>query len=330
MAVGTGILREQNNHKILKLLVRFSEITKKELAVLSCLSVATVGTILNDFVIKKVIIEKETVYSKLGRPTKVYSLNPDYFHAMCLAFIKKNNNNYLIIKVIDGLAACKYIEEIELKEVNTSVVLAIIKKYLILYPKIKIIGLGVPAIVSDQQIIESDIIELIGIDLKYEIEREVAMPIILKNDINYTVYGFYCSMVTKKDLCYMTFPKNCGPGCGTVINGTLLEGHNTIAGEILYLPFFNYLKQKEIRNFIYNEDDIALSICCVASIINPALIVLTGEGILNKDIVKIKHKCLEYLPQEFMPEIVVNNDYEKDYLQGIEKIVIETYMQTIA
>lgn len=56
---------------------------------------------------------------------------------MCLAFIKKNNNNYLIIKVIDGLAACKYIEEIELKEVNTSVVLAIIKKYLILYPKLR-------------------------------------------------------------------------------------------------------------------------------------------------------------------------------------------------
>lgn len=48
------------------------------------------------------------------------------------------------------------------------------------------------------------------------------MPTIKKNDINYTVCGFYCSMVTKMDLCFMTFPKNYGPGCGTVINGTLL------------------------------------------------------------------------------------------------------------
>lgn len=69
-----------------------------------------------------------------------------------------------------------------------------------------------------------------------------------------------------------------------------------------------------MHNFIYNEDDIVLSLCCVASIINPALIVCTGEGILNKDVEKIKHKCLEYVPQESRLEIVVKNDYEKDYL----------------
>lgn len=62
MAIGPGVLREQNNHKILNPLLRFSEITKKELAVLSYLSVATVGTILNDFVFKKVIIEKNSLF----------------------------------------------------------------------------------------------------------------------------------------------------------------------------------------------------------------------------------------------------------------------------
>lgn len=37
----------------------------------------------------------------------------------------------------------------------------------------------------------------------------------------------------------MTFPLNSGPGCGSVINGKLIEGENSIAGEILYLPFLN-------------------------------------------------------------------------------------------
>lgn len=47
--IGTGKLRDLNDQIILKLLLRHQEVTKKELANYSRLTVATVGTILNDF-----------------------------------------------------------------------------------------------------------------------------------------------------------------------------------------------------------------------------------------------------------------------------------------
>ena len=70
--------------------------------------------------------------------------------------------------------------------------------------------------------------------------------------MNYTAYGCYLHN-NKKDLCYVTFPLNSGPGCGSVINGKLIEGENSIAGEILYLPFFKYLNKNSYALIIHQK-----------------------------------------------------------------------------
>ena len=75
--IGTGKLRDLNDQIILKLLLRHQEVTKKELANYSRLTVATVGTILNDFLDNGTVVEKEIIYLKKGRPTKKYGFNPD-------------------------------------------------------------------------------------------------------------------------------------------------------------------------------------------------------------------------------------------------------------
>ena len=113
---------------------------------------------------------------------------------------------------------------------------------------------------------------------------------------------------------------------GSVINGKLIEGENSIAGEILYLPFFKYLKQEQLC-FDYSPEDVALSLCCVASIINPSIVILTGEAIEADDILKIKKICLEYLPSEFMPELTYCANYENDYLLGIQEVIRESFIK---
>ena len=60
--IGTGKLRDLNDQIILKLLLRHQEVTKKELANYSRLTVATVGTILNDFLDNGTVVEKEIIY----------------------------------------------------------------------------------------------------------------------------------------------------------------------------------------------------------------------------------------------------------------------------
>ena len=84
--------------------------------------------------------------------------------------------------------------------------------------------------------------ELKGWHFKQELEKEISCPIIIKNDRNYTAYGYYATHHLQEDVCFLTYPKDSGPGCGSVINGQLLEGRNEVAGEILYLPFFHFFE----------------------------------------------------------------------------------------
>ena len=62
--IGTGKLRDLNDQIILKLLLRHQEVTKKELANYSRLTVATVGTILNDFLDNGTVVERNYLFKK--------------------------------------------------------------------------------------------------------------------------------------------------------------------------------------------------------------------------------------------------------------------------
>ena len=320
--IGTGKLRDLNDQIILKLLLRHQEVTKKELANYSRLTVATVGTILNDFLDNGTVVEKEIIYLKKGRPTKKYGLNPEYFHSLCLFVQRKRGRDYLCWQIIDALASVLKQGKELVNDLKLEDILKFIKYLLSQDSRIQIIGLGVPAIISKEIVIESDIP---NVNLKAEIEKATGLKTVVKNDMNYTAYGCYLHN-NKKDLCYVTFPLNSGPGCGSVINGKLIEGENSIAGEILYLPFFKYLKQEQLC-FDYSPEDVALSLCCVASIINPSIVILTGEAIEADDILKIKKICLEYLPSEFMPELTYCANYENDYLLGIQEVIRESFIK---
>lgn len=324
--VGTGKLREQNDRIVLELLFKYYEVTKKELAKYSSLTVATIGTIFNDFLNDQIIIEKEIIYSKKGRPAKKYLLNPNYFHSLCLFVQRKGGNDYVCWQIIDAVSNVVEQGKEELLNIKVEDIVNFIVNILQGNQNIQIIGLGIPAVISNGKIIESDLPNLKNVDLQKVIETATNLKTVLKNDMNYTAYGYYLDAHDKKDLCYVTFPLNSGPGCGSVINGKLLEGQNSIAGEIMYLPFFNYLKQRKQHEFNYSPNNIALSLCCVASIINPSIIILTGEAINSKDLQQIKRVCLEYLPDEFMPELVYREGYEEDYFRGLRELVRASFI----
>jgi predicted transcriptional regulator len=80
--VGTGKLRQLNDHEILRLLIENQVVTKRELAEHSQLTVATVGTILNDFLQGGIVAETGALHAPKGRPTQRYILNAAYFHTL--------------------------------------------------------------------------------------------------------------------------------------------------------------------------------------------------------------------------------------------------------
>lgn len=326
--VGTGKLRQLNDNKILRMLIAYMEVSKKELAAYSELTVATVGTILNDFVKEGIVVETESLHSTKGRPTQRYKLNAAYFHTLCVYIRRVNERDWLTWCILDALSCPISEGETEVTGMEPEQMVRLIGKNATADPLIKVIGIGVPAVVSKDRIIESDIPSLVNVNFKEQLEAATQIMTIVKNDMNFSAYGRYAGMEQKQDICYMVFPLSTGPGCGSIINGRLIEGKNSIAGELLYLPFFGYLKQKN-QKMVHTPRQIALTICSIASITNPSCIVLTGESIKAEELDEIKAICSEFVPDDFMPVLTYCEDYTKDYLAGIQKIAVEGFVDKL-
>lgn len=325
--IGTGKLRQQNDHTLLRLLIENPHMTKKELAQLSSLTVATVGTILNDFVHKGIVQVSDEVHLAMGRPTQRFMIHEDFFHILAISIQRRNHQDYLCYEIKNALSQTLQKDTIKLDSLKHDIIIQEIVDIYHRDPHIQMMGIGVPAIVSNGVLIESDIPELKGWTLKEQLEQKVSCSIMIKNDMNYTAYGYYISQQLQEDICFLTYPFNSGPGCGSIINGQLLEGRNEIAGEILYLPFFHFLQQKQ--HIDYSVENVALSLCCLASILNPSIVVLTGEAILASDIESIEKICLEYIPEAFMPKIYYQHNYHEYYMQGIYLLSLKVLLDQV-
>lgn len=311
---GTGKLREINDHKVIDYFIKYKVGTKKEIAENTSLSVMTIGTILNDFLQEKIIRENEMIYPQKGRPTMQFQLNPNYYHLL-LILVNKESFTYVIKDALNQIIK----SETEKRIVDGDYLVTLVEKNLKEDSYIHKVGIGLPAVVSNNQIIESDIAQLKEYPLVKKLQEKKKIEVLLYNDMKCSAYGYYQQMVKQENISFVVFSKDIVPGVGSVIDGKILNGKNGIAGEVIYLPMFQYLKNKE---FTSNFEYVIQVLATLISVLNPHVLVLTGDYIDN--IEKIKEDLKEYIPQTFIPQIVYLKNYEEYYLNGLQQILIET------
>lgn len=97
----------------------------------------------------------------------------------------------------------------------------------------------------------------------------------IKNDMNCCAQGYHLNHPIYKNISYLFLMKDGGPGCGSIVNGQLLEGKSQIAGEIIYLPFLEFFEKGRVD---YSMENVAKTIACLVSILNPEKILITGDN----------------------------------------------------
>ena len=138
------------------------------------------------------------------------------------------------------------------------------------------------------------------------------------NDIKCIVYG--CNQMHHQNVCFLTFPKDLGPGCSMILDNQLIDGNNGIAGEVAYLPLFDFLKKREFDNSLEN---IIQVVATTIVMYNPHLLILTGENIKEDDLEAIQKGDLNYVPIHFMPSLKYQENCEDYYFQGLESQIIQ-------
>ena len=300
---GTGKLRVINDQKVFDYFINEKIGTKKEIAQKTNVSIMTTGTILNDFLSKGIIVENELIYVEKGRPTHQYKLNPDYYHE-CMMYVKKNDCCSIIYCLKNALGELIDSKKIKKKELVGEDIVNCLNKIIEEDKYLQYISLGLPAIISNNQVIESDIDSL--------------KEILLMNDIKCIAYGY--NQMHHQNVCFLTFPKDSGPGCGMILDNQLIDGNNGIAGEVAYLPLFDFLKKREFDNSFEN---IIQVVATTIVMYNPHLLILTGENIKEDDLEAIQKGDLNYVPIHFMPSLKYQENCEDYYFQGLESQIIQ-------
>lgn len=300
---GTGKLRVINDQKVFDCLINKKIGTKKEIAQKTNVSIMTTGTILNDFLLKGIIVENELIYVEKGRPTHQYKLNPDYYHE-CMMYVKKNDCCSIIYCLKNALGELIDSKKIKKKELVGEDIVNCLNKIIEEDKYLQYISLGLPAIISNNQVIESDIDSL--------------KEILLMNDIKCIAYGY--NQMHHQNVCFLTFPKDSGPGCSMILDNQLIDGNNGIAGEVAYVPLFDFLKKREFDNSLEN---IIQVVATTIVMYNPHLLILTGENIKEDDLEAIQKGDLNYVPIHFMPSLKYQENCEDYYFQGLESQIIQ-------
>lgn len=300
---GTGKLRVINDQKVFDYFINEEIGIKKEIAQKTNVSIMTTGTILNDFLSKGIIVENELIYVEKGRPTHQYKLNPDYYHE-CMMYVKKNDCCSIIYCLKNALGELIDSKKIKKKELVGEDIVNCLNKIIEEDKYLQYISLGLPAIISNNQVIESDIDSL--------------KEILLMNDIKCIAYGY--NQMHHQNVCFLTFPKDSGPDCSMILDNQLIDGNNGIAGEIAYLPLFDFLKKREFDNSLEN---IIQVVATTIVMYNPHLLILTGENIKEDDLEAIQKGDLNYVPIHFMPSLKYQENCEDYYFQGLESQIIQ-------
>jgi len=306
--------------------------TKSMIASATGLSVATCGNILNEFLETGEVIKTELDESSGGRPARRYEYNANYSYIACL-FASSEGGVHKLTFVVANLIGSKIDEGC--REVNAADAEAIhdlVDELIAQYSEIRALGIGIPGFVHQGIINVCDIAELLQVPLEAQLKEKYDIEVTIDNDMNLTAYGFSKNFYTNghqqedQSLVVITFPKNNFPGAGVMIGGYIHRGATQFAGEVSFLPY-GISREEQIRRLHQPDTFVPLASQTVASmiaIINPQIIALTGDLIQVEHIAGIYEHCLQIIPKEHMPEIIVLEQSIEMYLNGLIAVTLES------
>lgn len=302
--------------------------TKASVAKLTTLSVATCGTLLNELVARGEAVEMEAEEAGYGRPAKQYRYNPDFGCIACI-LVQTLDEAYLVSCSIVNLLGDTVMESaVPLKHADIGVVTGLLDDLLADRDNVYAIGVGIPGVVADGVIGVCDVPSLAGQNLGAVLEARYELPVIIENDMNMTVYGFYRLQNFNEDKTFavVTFPENHFPGAGFIVDGRILSGNTKFGGELSFLPF-GVTREEQLRLLHTEEGFIRLAahaLISVTAIINPVTIAITGDLPQERQLALLREECLKIIPGEHMPELMIRRDTRTEYMQGLATATLES------
>lgn len=321
-------VKKLNQELIKQALKSMKEGTKSTLAAATGLSVATCGNILNELLETGEVIETELEASNGGRPARRFIYNADFSYIACIYAKIEDGQQSLTYAVTNSVGERVDGDYIKAEQINATTIDLLVGTLIEKYNNIKAVGIGIPGLDHQGVINICDIPTLVHAPLESLLREKYEIEVTIENDMNLTVYGFYKQQdyEENKTIAVLTFIKGGFPGAGMMIDGHIHKGNTRFAGEVSFLPF-GVSREEQLRRLDRTDSFIPLvahTVSSLAAIINPETIALTGEQVHQEHIQPIYQQCLEYIPDEHMPHLIVLDQPDDHYMNGLIAITLES------
>jgi glucokinase-like ROK family protein len=232
-------IRKVNTSIVLNVLRLYAPVSRAELAAKTKLNRSTVSNIINALIDEGLVLELDTMESKIGRPGIALALKPEAgavvgveigvgFISVILTDFVANVLWRKWIEISPSKAQIEIISEAE-KLIDQALSVAEEKNLRLLG-----IGLGVPGLVNTKQgeLLFAPNLGWKNVPLRLMWNQRFRLPLFVENEANLAALGEYYFGVGREvdNLIYLS--SGVGLGGGLIINGKLFKGGFGLAGEI--------------------------------------------------------------------------------------------------
>jgi len=232
-------IRKVNTSIVLNVLRLYAPVSRAELAAKTKLNRSTVSNIINALIDEGLVLELDTMESKIGRPGIALALKPEAgavvgveigvgFISVILTDFVANVLWRKWIEISPSKAQIEIISEAE-KLIDQALSVAEEKNLRLLG-----IGLGVPGLVNTKQgeLLFAPNLGWKNVPLRLMWNQRFRLPLYVENEANLAALGEYYFGVGREvdNLIYLS--SGVGLGGGLIINGKLFKGGFGLAGEI--------------------------------------------------------------------------------------------------
>jgi hypothetical protein len=267
-----------------------------------------------------------------GRRAKRYAYNPEHMLGLAI-FLERNETNYTIFDCL-GVVKVQGKTSSVLMDNGLNLLTNFIEEIIATYPKISSMAIGVPGSVDNGRIFYIPGYEYFqNFDLKGYYENHFSIPVVVENDMNAAVLGYYNEKGNddNQSLIYLYSGQN-GPGAGIMINGDVVRGSTFFSGEVSFVPQYDnrtFLQalgngtgpKKMIIREEHEIDAISRLVATFVAIINPHTIIFCNDEVNKLIIDQIIISSSKYVPREHLPKITIS-DWKQDYLNGLQSLGI--------
>jgi len=292
--------------------------TVKDLALTTGLSAVTVGTLVQALVDQGVAREGVLRPSQGGRPSREYHFEAQ--HALVLvAFTREvEGRDTLCLRVADLYGEVLASEDQPLDATSLAALEPGLDRLVERYPRVRVIGLGLPGIEHNGTIVALDYPGLVGTPIVDHFQRRYDRPVLFENDVNAAVMGRRPGAASE---VYLYFPRKYGPGAGIRLDGRLWKGSRHYAGEVSFLPLGVAWGGPWTDDFASCVDTVARVVLSLAAVLDPDSVVLFGEFLTEAHREAVAARCQTALPG-LVPSLSLADDFTRDVQQGLIQLTL--------